>query len=294
MLLFKRVADLQRYLNPLRDKGTTVGFAPTMGALHKGHVSLIDRSKAANDITVASIFVNPTQFNDPKDLAKYPRTAEKDMEMLIEAGCDILFMPPVEEIYPNGTTPTVKFNFGKLDKVLEGVFRPGHFDGMAQVVHRLLDIVKPNNLYMGQKDFQQASIVASMLQQAKLKTQLVVCDIFREDDGLAMSSRNTRLKPEDRAFAPLIHKTLKEASERVGIYAPTEIQRFAAAQLRAEPRFKLEYFDIVDGRTLLPISLFEDTDFAVALTAVWLGDVRLIDNMVLKQATAQEDNEDIG
>jgi pantoate--beta-alanine ligase len=289
MLLFKRVADLQRYLNPLREKGGSIGIVPTMGALHKGHISLIDRSKAANDITVATVFVNPTQFNDPKDLEKYPRTAEKDMEMLVEAGCDILFMPFVEEVYPSGTIPTVKFNFGKLDKVLEGVFRPGHFDGMAQVVHRLLDIVKPHNLYMGQKDFQQASIVAAMLQQMKSKIQLTVCDILREEDGLAMSSRNTRLKPEDRAVAPLIYKTLKEAAEKVSDYTPTEIQRFAVSKLRAEPRFKLEYFEVVDGRTLLPITLFQDTDYAVALTAVWAGDVRLIDNVILKQTMLQED-----
>jgi pantoate--beta-alanine ligase len=294
MLLFKRITDLQHYLTPLREKGTTIGFAPTMGALHKGHVSLIDRSKAVNDITVASIFVNPTQFNDPKDLEKYPRTAEKDMEMLLDAGCDILFMPFVEEIYPNGLALTTKFNFAKLDKVLEGVFRPGHFDGMAQVVHRLLDIVKPHNLYMGQKDFQQASIIASMLHQTKLKTQLVVCDILREDDGLAMSSRNVRLKSEDRSVATLIYKTLKEASERVGMYSPTEIQRFAVAQLRAEPHFKLEYFEIVDGRSLLPIALFEDTDFAVALTAVWAGNVRLIDNMILKQNTVQDESDEMG
>jgi pantoate--beta-alanine ligase len=289
MLLFKNVYDLQKYLTALKAKGNQVGFVPTMGALHRGHISLINRSKAENGVTVASIFVNPTQFNDLKDLEKYPRTPERDMEMLIESGCDILFMPSPNEVYPNGTAPFQKFNFGKLDRVLEGTFRPGHFDGMAQVVHRLLEIVKPNKLYMGQKDFQQISIVASMLQQTKLKTELVMCAIMREEDGLAMSSRNVRLAPEDRAAAPLIHKTLKEAAEMVSEFSPSEIQRMTVQKLRAESRFRLEYFEIVDGRTLLPIQLFEDTDFAVALTALWVGEVRLIDNMILKQHHQHDD-----
>lgn len=289
MILFKRVSDLQKYLNSLRNKELQIGFAPTMGALHKGHSSLIARSKADNHVTVASIFVNPTQFNDKKDLEKYPRTPEKDMEMLEEAGCDVLFMPDVEDVYPNGTTPSVKFNFGKLDRVLEGTFRPGHFDGMAQVVYRLLDIVKPDRLYMGQKDFQQQTIVASLIAQTQMKTELVVCDIVRESDGLAMSSRNVRLPEEDRAAAPLIYKTLQAAADMLGEYSPAEIQKIAVGKLRNEPRFKLEYFEIVDGRTLLPIRLFEDTDYAVALTAVWVGDVRLIDNMILKQTLPQED-----
>lgn len=289
MILFKKVSDLQKHLNSLKNKGLQIGFAPTMGALHKGHTSLIARSKADNHITVASIFVNPTQFNDKKDLEKYPRTPEKDIEMLEEAGCDILFMPDIEDIYPDGFTPSVKFNFGKLDKVLEGAFRPGHFDGMAQVVYRLLSIVEPDRLYMGQKDFQQQAIVASLIVQTLIKTELVVCDIVRENDGLAMSSRNVRLSPEDRAVAPMIYKALQSAADMLGEYAPAEIQKIAVGKLRDESRFKLEYFEIVDGRTLLPIRLFEDTDYAVALTAVWVGDVRLIDNIVLKQTIPQED-----
>jgi pantoate--beta-alanine ligase len=291
MLLFKRVIDLQKHLNSLKNKGLHIGFIPTMGALHRGHVSLIDRSRNGCDVTVASIFVNPTQFNDPKDLEKYPRPASRDIELLTEAGCHVLFMPSVDEIYPKGTTNPLKFNFGKLDKVLEGTFRPGHFDGMAQVVHRLLDIVKPDKLFMGQKDFQQQAIVASLIQQAKLSTDLVTCPIIRDEDGLAMSSRNVRLTPEDRAIAPAIHKILQESYDMVGEYSPSEIQKQAAAKLRAESRFKLEYFEIVDGRTLLPIRLFEDTDYAVALTAVWAGDVRLIDNIVLKQHVLQNEIE---
>jgi pantoate--beta-alanine ligase len=291
MLIFKKVTDLQHYLTKVRQKGQTIGFAPTMGALHRGHASLVERANKGSNISVVSIFVNPTQFNDPKDLVKYPRTPERDIELLIDSGCDILFMPDIEEIYPNGTTPSVKFNFGKLDKVLEGVFRPGHFDGMAQVVHRLLDIIKPNKLYMGQKDFQQFAIVESLIKQMKLNSELHMCPILREEDGLAMSSRNVRLSPEDRQKATLINKVLKEASDMVGEYSPSEIQKISVNKLRAEPRFRLEYFEIVDGRTLLPIHLFEDTDYAVALTAVFIGDVRLIDNMILKQHFTMEEDE---
>ena len=289
MLLFKRVSDLQKYLNSLKSKNLNIGFAPTMGALHRGHISLIERSRAECDMTVVSIFVNPTQFNNTTDLEKYPRTPERDIEMLAESGCDILFMPDASEIYPNGTTPSVKFNFGKLDRVLEGVFRPGHFEGMAQVVHRLLEIVHPDRLYMGQKDFQQAVIVARMLELMKSKTELVFCPIQREDDGLAMSSRNVRISPEERSKVSLIYKVLAESAEMVGEYSPSEIQRLALTKLKTEPCFKVEYFEIVDGRTLLPIQLFEDTDYAVALAAVWVGDVRLIDNMILKQSVVDTD-----
>lgn len=290
MLLFKRVADLQKYLNNIKTKDLQIGFVPTMGALHDGHIALVEQSKTECNITVASIFVNPTQFNDIKDLDKYPRTPEKDIEILTAAGCQILFMPDESEIYPHGKTPSVRFNFGKLDKVLEGTFRPGHFDGMAQVVHRLLEIVKPDRLYMGQKDFQQFTIVASMLDQLKSPTKLVVCDIVREKDGLAMSSRNTRLSHEGRAVAPLIHKVLSEAADMMGEYSPVEIQKICINKLRSEPLFKLEYFEIINGRTLLPIHLFEDTDYAVAITAVWVGDVRLIDNMILKQHMAPDES----
>ncbi len=289
MLLFKRVSDLQRHLNSLKIKNLYIGFVPTMGALHHGHISLINRSRAECNITVASIFVNPTQFNNVVDLDKYPRAAEKDIEMLAESGCDILFMPDASEVYPNGTTPSVKFNFGKLDRVLEGAFRPGHFEGMAQVVHRLLDIVQPNRLYMGQKDFQQAAIVRRMLQLMKSDIELVSCPTQREPDGLALSSRNARITPEDRSKVALIYHTLAEAAERLGEYNPPDIQRMALSKLKTEPHFRVEYFEIVDGRTLLPIQLFEDTDFAVALVAIWVGDVRLIDNIILKQAIEEND-----
>jgi pantoate--beta-alanine ligase len=294
MLLFKRVQDIQQYLNLLRQKGVEIGFAPTMGALHAGHTALITRSKAENQVTVCSIFVNPTQFNDPADLEKYPRTVEHDIEMLVESGCDVLFLPTVAEIYPQGTQQNLPIHFGRLDKVLEGVFRPGHFNGMAQVVYRLLEIVQPNRLYMGQKDFQQLAIVRSLLSQMRSGTELVMCATKREKDGLAMSSRNVRLNAEARAAAPLIHQMLTEALEMTEEYSPSEIQRRTVQKLKEIKAFNMEYFEIVDGHTLMPIRLLDETDFAVAVTAVWVGGVRLIDNLILKQNVEQEVSHETG
>jgi pantoate--beta-alanine ligase len=213
---------------------------------------------------------------------------ERDIEMLVEAGCEILFLPSVEEIYPNGTQQNLPIHFGRLDKVLEGVFRPGHFNGMAQVVYRLLEIVNPNRLYMGQKDFQQLTIVRSLLSQMRSGTELVMCATKREKDGLAMSSRNVRLNAEARAAAPLIHQILTEALEMTEEYSPGEIQRQCVQKLKEIKAFNLEYFEIVDGTTLMPIRLLDETDFAVAVTAVWVGGVRLIDNLVFKQVVDQE------
>ena len=282
MLLFKHIADLQKYNATLRSKGLSIGFVPTMGALHKGHVSLVERSKTECNVVVVSIFVNPTQFNNPADLQKYPRTPTEDIDMLYSAGADILFMPDVSEIYPSGLKIQNPFNFGKLDKVLEGQFRPGHFDGMSQVVRRLLDIVQPNKLFLGQKDFQQYIIVRRMLELMGSNIKLEMSRIVRENDGLAMSSRNTRLSPSDRLLAPQIYEALQEARNRVGSSGPREIQQLTLRRLKTEPRFNVEYVEVVDGDTLLPVVDFRDSNFIVALTAVWLGDVRLIDNIILK------------
>lgn len=280
MHLFKKVSDLQYYLRSLKAAGKTVGFVPTMGALHQGHISLIEASQAECDYTVCSIFVNPTQFNDPKDLDKYPRTPGKDIELLVAGGCDILFMPPVDEIYPPEGLKPLSLDFGALEKVMEGEFRPGHFKGVAQVVHRLLEIVLPDSLYMGQKDYQQVAIVRSMIHQTRLQVHLVTCPTLREKDGLAMSSRNVRLSPAAREEATLIYRTLSEAKTRVGELPPAEIRAAAWQQLSA-PGFRPEYFDIVDGYTLQPVRSFEESEVVVACTAVWLDGVRLIDNMVL-------------
>jgi pantoate--beta-alanine ligase len=282
MILFKKVTQLQNYISNQKIKKQKVGFVPTMGALHEGHLSLIKKAKSENDLVVCSIFVNPTQFNDASDLDKYPRTAAKDIHMLTTVSCDVLFMPTVDEVYPKGLDTTLELNFGDLANVMEGKFRPGHFDGMAQVVNRLLDIVLPHYLYMGQKDFQQLTIVRSMLKQLDSKVNLVMCPIIREEDGLAMSSRNVRLTSEHRKQAVLLNQTLKKAKDLLSKKTPQQIQSWAMDELAKYPDFKPEYFDIVDGITLQPIESFEGTDFAVACVAVWVGEVRLIDNMVLK------------
>lgn len=282
MLIFKKVADLQAWLNAERTHGQKIGFAPTMGALHAGHLELVRMAKRDDCLTVASIFVNPTQFNDPKDLEKYPRLPEKDTALLLSANCDALFMPSVEEVYPPGVDFSIELDFRQLDKVMEGVFRPGHFKGMATVVHRLLDIVQPQRLYMGQKDFQQLSIVRDMIRQLQMPVELVMCPTVREPDGLAMSSRNMRLTPEMRTLAPVIHKTLQWAKKELETRPAAEIQAEAMRQLVAAS-LKPEYFDIVDGISLLPVTRWTDSDFIVACTAAFAGEVRLIDNLVLKE-----------
>lgn len=281
MLIFKEVATLQTWLDAARGKERIIGFAPTMGALHDGHLELIRMAKRDGCLAVASIFVNPTQFNDPKDLEKYPRLPEKDTALLISADCDALFMPPVAEVYPPGVDLTLDLDFGHLDKVMEGEFRPGHFKGMATVVHRLLDIVKPHRLYMGQKDFQQLSIVRDMIRQLRLPVQLVMCPTVREPDGLAMSSRNMRLTPAMRAVAPVIYQTMQWAQAALRQQSASEVQHEAMRRLAAAG-LKPEYFDVVDGVSLLPVSQWSDSDFIVACVAAFAGDVRLIDNLVLK------------
>lgn len=282
MFLFKKVADLQQYLQKVSNEGKTIGFVPTMGALHHGHLSLVNRAHSETSCTVVSVFVNPTQFNDKKDLEKYPRTLGNDIQMLSSVQTDVLFVPTVEEVYPEGLDTNLDLDFGQLATVLEGAFRPGHFDGMAQVVHRLLDIVKPDQLFMGQKDFQQLTIVRSMLKQLNHKTALVVCPIIREKDGLAMSSRNRRLTPLYREKAVLLSQILSKVKSNLNSRAPENMSKMAMKTL-TEAGFKPEYFDIVDGFTLQPIKTFSASDFVVALTAAWAGEIRLIDNMILKE-----------
>jgi pantoate--beta-alanine ligase len=283
MHLFKKAADLRRYLDAKKQQGYSVGFVPTMGALHQGHAALIRQSVAETDITVCSIFVNPTQFNEASDLEKYPRTPEKDLALLMECGCNLLFMPSVEEVYPNGQAAGLHLHFGNLDKRMEGEHRPGHFAGVAQVVNRLLEIVQPDRLFMGQKDFQQFAIVQEMIAQLKLPVKLVMCPTVREADGLAMSSRNMRLTPEQRVLAPMLFQTLCDAKASIADQFPSDIQA-AAMRALTVPGLEPEYFEIVDGATLEPVVIVEDHELVVACTAVRLGDVRLIDNMVLKTA----------
>ncbi|MEB0263340.1 MULTISPECIES: pantoate--beta-alanine ligase [unclassified Mucilaginibacter] len=256
----------------------TIGFVPTMGALHNGHLSLIAQAKQANDITVCSIFVNPTQFNDAKDLEKYPRPIEADMAKLEQAGCDILFNPAVNEMYDDNEQ--WHLNIGRLEYLLEGEFRPGHYQGVMQVVFKLLDIVKPTNLYMGQKDYQQIMVVNKMIELLNIPVNMVMCPIEREAYGLAMSSRNVHLTAEDRQHALVLSKTLNWVKDNFDRDNITELQQQAMDKLAAEEGVEPEYFRIVDGKMLLPAS--ENTQIIVALTAARVGKTRLIDNVLIR------------
>ena len=280
--IFHKVSALQEQVASYKAEGKKVGFIPTMGALHEGHLSLVRQSVSENDFSVVSIFVNPTQFNDPKDLLHYPRTIEQDLDLLDTVGETDVFIPDVLEIYPEGTDKDNNLDLGGLDLSMEGASRPGHFMGMAQVVLRLLDIVKPHHLYMGQKDFQQYTIVNYLIQKYEIPVQLVRCPIVREPNGLAMSSRNVRLRKEVRNQASLIYNTLTEVKSHMDNMDVLSLESFAMKRLRATP-FEPEYFNIVNGATLQPIRNMDDTDFAVACTAVRVEGVRLIDNMILKE-----------
>ena len=294
MLILKTIKDINNQVVELKEMGKKVGFVPTMGALHEGHISLIRLSNRENDLTVCSIFVNPTQFNDPKDFEKYPITLESDMQKLIAAKCDILFLPTVAEMYPKGLKNSEPIDFGYIAGTLEGEFRPGHFDGMAQIVEKLLRAVAPHRLYMGQKDYQQAMICTRLIKKRNLKIKIVVCPIKREKDGLAMSSRNVRLDARSRKVAVEISKVLKSMKGRAargegrtpkppkgGFNTVTAIEQKAFERLAAFPEFKVEYVAIRDAKTLKPIKKISATTHAVALIAARIGGVRLIDNMLL-------------
>ena len=280
MNIVHTIKDLQAGLTALRAQGKTVGLVPTMGALHAGHASLVKRCVAENDVAVVSVFVNPTQFNDKNDLAKYPRTLEADCQLLEACGVTFAFAPSVEEMYPEPDTR--RFSYAPLDTVMEGAFRPGHFNGVCQVVSKLFDIVKPDRAYFGEKDFQQLAIIREMVRQMHFPLEVVGCPIVREEDGLALSSRNTRLSAEERQQALRISKTLFESREYAATHAVAETQKFVEDAIAAAPGLRLEYFEIVDGNTLQEIANWEDTDYAVGCITVFCGEVRLIDNIKYK------------
>jgi pantoate--beta-alanine ligase len=282
MTTLKTIAELKKFLSPQRQKGGSVGFVPTMGALHAGHISLIERAKSENSTVVCSIFVNPTQFNDPKDLAKYPHTPEKDSRMLEEAGCDVLFLPDVLEMYPNGQAPVRTLDLGNLDRVMEGKHRHGHFQGVIQVVSRLFDIVEPNRSYFGQKDFQQLALIREMTRQLNYPTEIIGCPIIREPDELAMSSRNVLLSPEERILAAGISRTLFKIKELCNKQPVETLLSTALSAIASIPGMSCEYFEIADARTLESVSDLADSESVVACIAVKLGSVRLIDNILLK------------
>lgn len=282
MLIFKKTADLQAHLNSMRQAGKTIGFAPTMGALHAGHTSLITQAKTENDVVVCSIFVNPTQFNDKNDLAKYPRTTAADINILTSAICDVLFLPDETEVYPADFDYNFALDLGGLDLPMEGAKRPGHFKGVVQVVKRLLELVQPNTLYMGQKDFQQFAVCQRMIALTQLPIRIVRCPIIREPDGLAMSSRNVRLTTTGRAVSAKISAILFEAQERAKTQSLKTVEAFAVEAYTAIPEFDLDYFEICDAKTLQNIESFEDAAEVVACVVVKVDGVRLLDNVILK------------
>lgn len=281
MLIFNNQAGLSAHLDAIRVSGATTGFVPTMGALHEGHLSLLRESLAHNDITVASIFVNPTQFNNPDDLAKYPRTLDADTQKIGALSPDIIvFAPTVDDIY-QGNTVSAHFDFDGLEHQMEGKFRPGHFDGVGTIVKRLFEIVKPQNAYFGEKDFQQLQIVRKLVSKYEIPVTIVGCPIFREANGLAMSSRNERLPAQTRAKAAVIYQTLLSAKERFGTENARSAAEYVSGVFNHTPGFELEYFEIADEETLETIQTRHENKKYRAFIAVFANDVRLIDTISL-------------
>ena len=282
MILFKNSLQIQDFLKKKRLSSLRTGFVPTMGALHKGHLSLLERSKNENNLTICSIFVNPTQFNDPDDYKKYPVTIEQDIYLLENSGCDLLFMPSVMEIYPDGIENLNHYNLGYLELILEGKYRPGHFQGVCQVVHKLLEIVMPDHLYLGQKDFQQCMVIKKLIELIGLSENIntVICPTFRESNGLAMSSRNQRLTEEEREKAATISAALKFIKDNLKP-GTTELIKMNAEQMLTEKGFEIDYLEIADAETLQGCKFWDGKSKIMALAAAIINKVRLIDNMII-------------
>ncbi|MEY2916557.1 MAG: hypothetical protein RIS73_271 [Bacteroidota bacterium] len=280
MILFKKITELTAFLDQKKKTGNTIGFVPTMGALHQGHISLISSSKQQNKVTVCSIFINPTQFNESKDFEKYPITLEKDIDILEKSDCDILFLPAVKEIYPTGLINRPHYELGYLETVLEGKYRPGHFQGVCQIVLLLLNIVQPHNLYLGQKDYQQCMVIKKLVALIKLKINVVICTTLRENDGLAMSSRNMRLNEQERKLAVKISETLFLIKKEI---KPGNIRNLKERGIEylSAGKFKVDYLEIATADTLEILETWDGKQPVVALVAAYLNEIRLIDNMLL-------------
>ena len=284
MKVINKTSDLQAIIEQFKNDGKSIGLVPTMGALHKGHLSLVKNSISNNDITVVSIFVNPTQFNNPNDLASYPRTVDKDLELLQTVGCDVVFAPEADDIYSKSETDSrFEFDFEGLDKVMEGKFRPGHFNGVVQIVSKLFDLVRPDRAYFGEKDFQQLAIIRLMTRRYNLPIEIVPCPIVREDSGLALSSRNSLLKDNEKQVASHIYAVLNESRQFVPQTEVEELKQCVIAAIEQKPELKVEYFDIVDGHTLKSIGKWDESDYVVGCITVFCGNVRLIDNICYKK-----------
>jgi pantoate--beta-alanine ligase len=284
MYLFKRKDELERHLTTARNEGKHIGFVPTMGALHRGHISLINAAKENSELVVCSIFVNPTQFNDPKDFEKYPVTIDQDIQMLTEAGCDVLFLPTVQEMYPDGLTAKMHYDFGTLETILEGAARPGHFQGVGQVVHQLLTLVQPDKLFMGQKDLQQCLIINRLLKLINSQVELVICPTIREHDGLAMSSRNLRLNPTERVNALHLYQGLSDIKHNYKKAALKDLKEKAVNDLKLSG-FEVDYVELIsileDGSVIFPENAGTTPLYAVVAARELSSGVRLIDNMEL-------------
>ena len=280
MKIIHTIKELQAEVSAQKNAGKRVGLVPTMGALHAGHASLVERSVAENDVTVVSIFVNPTQFNDKNDLVKYPRTLEADCQLLQSVGASIAFAPSVEEVYPEPDTRS--FSYAPLDTVMEGAFRPGHFNGVCQIVSKLFDMVQPHRAYFGEKDFQQLAIIREMVRQMQYRLEIIGCPIVREADGLAMSSRNTRLSADERTTALNISRTLFESQEFAKSHTLAETKAFVEEGIAATDGLRLEYYEVVDDRTLQTVREWDEAEGIVGCITVFCGEVRLIDNIRYK------------
>ena len=280
MEIFKQIAPLRAYLDQVRKSNKTIGLVPTMGALHRGHISLVESSKSENAITVATIYVNPTQFNNPNDLQKYPKTPEKDILMLKNAGCDVVFCPEDQEMYAEKSA--INFDFGNLDKVMEGKFRPGHFSGVALVVSKLFNIVQPDKAYFGQKDWQQFAIIRLLVRELKFNFEVASVPILREPDGLAMSSRNLRLSPAQRSSAAVLYQALQMANKALKSGTPlATVKKAVSERVNGKPEMKLEYFELADSKNLTILNDVDNSTSTILCIAAYAGEVRLIDNMFL-------------
>lgn len=277
MKCFTTINSLRQALEAERSLGKTIGFVPTMGALHDGHLELMLRAKRENKLLVVSIFVNPIQFNNKEDLAKYPRILETDSQLLESVDCDYLFAPSEQEMYPEPIKET--FDFGELGKVMEAAFRPGHFDGVAIVVKKLFEIVEADTAYFGEKDFQQLAVIQQLVKDLKLEVKIIPCPIVREADGLAMSSRNMRLSPEERAIAPKIHQILQKAVKLRNVLSPEEMVQWTRQQLEKTPEFSIDYVEVADDTRLQSFRHWNEPKGAILFVALFLGQVRLIDNI---------------
>ncbi len=277
MKVFHTIQEIKDFVRSQRSENKSIGFVPTMGALHEGHISLVNQAVKHCDICVVSVFVNPTQFNDPKDLETYPRTLEADCKLLEEAGVEAVFSPSVEEIYPEEDTRT--FEVGTVAEVMEGAHRPGHFQGVMQVVSKLFDIVEPDKAFFGEKDFQQIAVIKAMLKLLKSKVEIVPCPIVREASGLALSSRNQRLTEEERVIASNIYRVLRESQKLVGEKSPKELIQWVTNELNQIELLEVEYFEIVDAETLLSVKNWSEAEHIQGCITVYCNEVRLIDNI---------------